>query len=111
MASNSLSLNSPPIFTDENYQILSVRRNPYFETCVICEIVMNEKPLQLFSVQTKAILGKRLQMTMSPHVLLKNKSQEEKNKRRNFESSKTMKKVQHQLPKQKIRRIIFFQLQ
>ena len=85
MASSCLSLNAPQIFTDENYQIWSVRIKSYFETYVICEVVMEEKLLQPHSanhtkVQIKALSNKLLHNTMSSHVFLKNKSKEEKEK-------------------------------
>jgi len=46
MASNSLSLNAPKIFTGENYQIWSVKMKSYLEAYDLWEVVMEDVPLQ-----------------------------------------------------------------
>ncbi|KAK4716351.1 hypothetical protein R3W88_014689 [Solanum pinnatisectum] len=116
MASNSLSLNAPKIFTDENYQIWSVRIKPFFETYVICEVVMEEKSLQpLFAyhtkVQIKALPKKLLHKTMSSKVILNNKIKTFKRKKKKFFKFKNNENNPASTTKAKTEEEHFFQLQ
>ncbi|KAK4709812.1 hypothetical protein R3W88_004325 [Solanum pinnatisectum] len=89
MASSSLSLNSPKIFTNKNYQIWPVRIKSYFETDVICDVVMEEKPFQPFlanptKVHFKALSDKLLYKTMPWEVFLRHKIKRRKRKTKKF---------------------------
>ncbi|KAK4724328.1 hypothetical protein R3W88_027107 [Solanum pinnatisectum] len=106
----------PTNFTDKNYQIWYVRIKPYFETYVICEVVMEEKPLQPLSanqtkVQIKALSKKLLHKTMSSHVFLKNKIKRRKRKKKKFCKFKNNEKNPTSTTKAKIEEEHFFQLQ
>ena len=116
MASSSLSFNAPKKFTDKNYQIWSVRIKSYFETYVICEVVMEEKPLQPLSanhtkVQIKTLSKKLLHKTMPSHVFLKNKIKRRKRKKKKFCKFKNNENNQASTTKAKIEEEHFFQLQ
>ncbi|KAK4716609.1 hypothetical protein R3W88_014947 [Solanum pinnatisectum] len=113
MASSSLSLNAPQIFTDENYQIWFVRIKPYFEIYVICEVVMEfNLSLQIIKkFRLKHFQKNLLHNTVSSHVFLKNKIKRRKRKKKKFCKFKNNGKNPASTTKAKIEEEHFFQPQ
>lgn len=112
MTNSNPSFYAPQIFTVENYQIWSVRMKPYFETYLFCDAGMEEKFLQQLladsiNVQKNALPKELLNQARLLRVFFKHKTKRRKKKEEILQVKKTIKRIEHQLLKQNLRRSNF----